>query len=64
MRSTQEKIRSLAENVFSHSALNNDFYRRWTGGALPLDEVEVFARNYLARTCQHVNHGGLILDRH
>ncbi|WP_242487795.1 iron-containing redox enzyme family protein [Pseudomonas sp. TH31] len=44
------KIQSLAESVFTHNALNNLFYRRWLAGPLPLADVEVFARNYLART--------------
>lgn len=50
MSSTQEKILSLTESVFSHGALNNDFYVKWIGGPLALHEVEIFARNYLART--------------
>lgn len=46
----QRKIQSLAESVFTHKALNNTFYQRWMEDALTLREVEVFARNYLART--------------
>ncbi|POA17005.1 hypothetical protein C1886_24275 [Pseudomonas sp. FW300-N1A1] len=46
------KIQSLAESVFTHNALNNAFYQRWMGDTLSLGDVEVFARNYLARTTQ------------
>ncbi|MCA4964830.1 hypothetical protein [Pseudomonas sp. Y24-6] len=46
------KIQSLAESVLTHNALDNIFYRRWLAGPLPLADVEVFARNYLARTTQ------------
>ena len=52
MESMQRKIQSLAESVFTHGALNNAFYQRWMGGMLSLGDVEVFARNYLARTTQ------------
>jgi len=45
-----QTIQSLAETVFDHEALNNEFYRRWMQGPLPLREVEIFARNYIART--------------
>jgi len=45
-----QTIPSLAETVFDHEALNNEFYRRWTTGPLQLREVEIFARNYMART--------------
>lgn len=50
MELVERKIQSLAESVFTHKALDNEFYRRWMGGSLPLADVEVFARNYLART--------------
>jgi hypothetical protein len=52
MELVERKIQSLAESVFIHKALDNTFYRRWMGGSLPLADVEVFARNYLARTTQ------------
>ena len=52
MEFIQRKIQSLAESVFNHNALNNEFYQRWMGGPLSLGDVEVFARNYLARTTQ------------
>lgn len=50
MELVERKIQSLAESVFTHKALDNAFYRRWMGCSLPLADVEVFARNYLART--------------
>lgn len=50
MELSQHKIQCLAESVFTHKALNNTFYQRWMGGTLSLGDVEVFARNYLART--------------
>lgn len=50
MELVERRIQSLAESVFTHKALDNAFYRRWMGGSLPLADVEVFARNYLART--------------
>ncbi|MEB0044802.1 MULTISPECIES: iron-containing redox enzyme family protein [unclassified Pseudomonas] len=52
MELIQRKIQSLAESVFTHKALDNAFYQRWMGGSLCLADVEVFARNYLARTTQ------------
>ncbi|MGE8176018.1 iron-containing redox enzyme family protein [Pseudomonas fluorescens] len=52
MELSQRKIQCLAESVFTHNALNNTFYQRWMGGTLSLGDVEVFARNYLARTTQ------------
>jgi hypothetical protein len=50
MTAVQQQIQALAESVFSHEALNNRFYDRWLGGPLDLQNLEVFARNYLART--------------
>jgi hypothetical protein len=52
MELVERKIQSLAESVFTHKALDNAFYRRWLADPLPLADVEVFARNYLARTSQ------------
>jgi len=52
MELSQRKIQCLAESVFTHKALNNTFYQRWMGDTLSLGDVEVFARNYLARTTQ------------
>ncbi len=52
MELVERKIQSLAESALTHEALNNAFYQRWMGGSLPLADVEVFARNYLARTTQ------------
>lgn len=50
MKPIQQQIQATAESVFSHSALNNDFYTRWISERLTPDEVGIFARNYLART--------------
>lgn len=43
-------IQSLAETVVDSQALNNAFFRCWMTGPLQLREVEIFARNYMART--------------
>lgn len=43
-------IEALARTVFDHGALNNEFYRRWPSTPMKLHEVEIFARNYWART--------------
>ncbi|WNG37661.1 iron-containing redox enzyme family protein [Archangium violaceum] len=50
MRNVKEFISNLAESVFSHEALNNNFYTAWMAGPLDLPRVEIFARNYLVRT--------------
>lgn len=52
MELVERKIQSLAESVFTHRALNNAFCQQWMGSPLPLTDVEVFARNYLAHTTQ------------
>ncbi|QAY82948.1 hypothetical protein [Pseudomonas arsenicoxydans] len=52
MELVERKIQSLAESVFTHKALDNEFCQRWMGGALSFADVEVFARNYLAGTTQ------------
>ncbi|WP_240487324.1 iron-containing redox enzyme family protein [Actinomadura flavalba] len=36
--------------VRRHPALENDFYRHWLSGPLPYAQVEVFAREFYART--------------
>ncbi|WP_019633310.1 iron-containing redox enzyme family protein [Actinomadura atramentaria] len=45
-----ESIRELAGSVRRHPALENDFYRHWLSGPLPYRQVEVFAREFYART--------------
>ncbi|POM22183.1 hypothetical protein BTM25_55950 [Actinomadura rubteroloni] len=45
-----ETIRDLAGSVRRHPALENDFYRHWMSGPLPFRQVEVFAREFYART--------------
>ena len=50
MNITKTKVESLAQTVFSHGALNNGFYQRWLNETLTFAEVEIFARNYWART--------------
>ncbi|WP_026145447.1 iron-containing redox enzyme family protein [Pseudomonas asplenii] len=50
MDKMSERIRSLAESVTTHPALNNDFYERWMGSALGIHDLEIFARNYWSRT--------------
>lgn len=52
MELVERKIQSLAESVLTHKVLKNAFCQRWVGGSLPLADVEVFARNYLARIGQ------------
>ena len=50
MNITKTNVEALAQTLFSHGALNNDFYERWLNETLTFDQVEVFARNYWART--------------
>lgn len=52
MQSIESQIQVLAESIYEHAALNNTFYKMWMDGPLPLQNVEIFARNYLARTTQ------------
>jgi pyrroloquinoline quinone (PQQ) biosynthesis protein C len=46
----EARLQNLAESVFEHEALNNEFYERWMEGPLSPEQVKIFARNYLART--------------
>ncbi len=46
----EARLQNLAESVFEHEALNNEFYERWMEGPLRPEQVKIFARNYLART--------------
>lgn len=50
MNGNEEFVRGLAQGVFRHPALCNDFYRLWMGAPLDYQAVAAFARNYLART--------------
>ncbi|MDC9615400.1 iron-containing redox enzyme family protein [Xenorhabdus khoisanae] len=50
IESLRQQIQATAESVFSHPALNNEFYTRWMSETLTLNEVMIFAKNYLART--------------
>ena len=43
-------VRDLAATTHRHPALDNDFYRHWRSGSLPYGQVEVFAREFYART--------------
>ncbi|MFI6518956.1 hypothetical protein ACIBF1_25595 [Spirillospora sp. NPDC050679] len=43
-------IQRLADDVRRHPALDNAFYRHWMSGPLPYRQVEVFAREFYART--------------
>ena len=39
-------LEQLLREITSQPALENDFYRKWMSGSLPIEELEVFARNY------------------
>ncbi|MFI5779572.1 iron-containing redox enzyme family protein [Nocardia sp. NPDC051570] len=41
-----QRIAAIAESCYDHTALNNRFYRTWRTGALPVADVELFARNF------------------
>ncbi|WP_067826791.1 iron-containing redox enzyme family protein [Actinomadura kijaniata] len=45
-----EEVQSLADGVADHPALDNAFFRHWMSGPLPYPQVEVFAREFHART--------------
>ncbi|WP_433235982.1 iron-containing redox enzyme family protein [Actinomadura nitritigenes] len=43
-------VRDLAATTRKHAALDNDFYRHWQSVPLPYTQVDVFAREFYART--------------
>lgn len=43
-------VRDLAAAIRKHPALDNAFYQHWQSGPLPLEQVEVFAHEFYART--------------
>ncbi|MBW8483439.1 iron-containing redox enzyme family protein [Actinomadura parmotrematis] len=43
-------VAALAASATRHAALDNDFFRHWMAAALPYRQVEVFAREFHART--------------
>lgn len=43
------RIRTLAERSSKHRALNNGFYDLWMAKRLPVEAVEIVARNFFAR---------------
>jgi hypothetical protein len=45
-----DPVRALAATTYKYEALDNDFCRHWMAGPLPYDQVEVFAREFYART--------------
>lgn len=45
-----EEVQRLADGVGAHPALDNAFFRHWMSGPLPYPQVEVFAREFHART--------------
>ena len=40
-------LEGLARSTKKHRALNNEFYRMWTGEKLPFEALEVYAHNYI-----------------
>lgn len=52
MNNKKTVIEALARTVFDHGALSNPFYQRWLSTPMKFHEVEIFARNYWARTCR------------
>lgn len=44
-----ERISELTRGMAGHPALDNAFYPLWMGGELPVEKVELIARNYYAR---------------
>lgn len=40
------ELEQMVLNVTRHRALDNSFYRRWTEAPVPIEGLEVFARNY------------------
>ncbi len=45
----QRDIENLAEGVYSHPALNNQFYKLWRTKRLPLRDFQIFGTNYFRR---------------
>lgn len=41
-----DELEQLVSNITRHRALDNAFYDMWTGGRLPVEGLEVLARNY------------------
>lgn len=61
MELVERKIRSLAESVLTHKALNNAFCQRWVEGSLPLADVE--AATLECTTDQHVEEVSVSFNR-
>lgn len=40
------RLEELLENITSHPAVDNSFYREWMSRSMNIDELEIFARNY------------------
>jgi pyrroloquinoline quinone (PQQ) biosynthesis protein C len=47
--SYEAEIRTIAESVKQHPALNNGFYKLWMSQRLSAHQIELFARNYYER---------------
>ena len=47
--SFRERIDAIANGVFAHPVMNNDFYKAWRSHRLTLADFHVFAANYFAR---------------
>lgn len=45
----QDRIDAIAEGVFAHPVMANDFYKAWRSHRLTLADFHVFAGNYFAR---------------
>jgi len=50
MGDTTEFITRLAESIYEHQAINNQFYDLWMHQSWEFKQVEIFARNYYGRT--------------
>jgi len=51
----RQQVNDLAESVYRHPALDNEFYRLWRAVELDADRVEIVARNFYAQVAPTAN---------
>ena len=57
------RVHDLAESVYRHPALDNEFYGLWRGTELGADQVEIVARNFYAQVAPTANRIALVFLR-
>jgi hypothetical protein len=56
----EQRIRSIAESCYHHPALNNAFYLLWCERELPVDDVELVAKNFYEHVAPTANRLALV----